>query len=99
MPADAHDPNALPDPPPHRSGQTTPDREDVTVRKEPHERDESSSSQASEPRGVMRQAAKDVERGLTDTSRAEATDQTYERNLRSEPQTADPRGKKKNEPG
>ena len=35
--------------------------------RQPNERDESSDSQASAPRDVMRQAASDIERGLKDT--------------------------------
>jgi hypothetical protein len=35
--------------------------------RQPNERDESSDSQASAPRDVMRQAASDLERGLEDT--------------------------------
>lgn len=35
--------------------------------RQPNERDESSDSQASEPRRVIAQAARDLERGLEDT--------------------------------
>jgi len=90
MPADARDPTQLPEPPPHGPGQTTTVRHDDTVHKQPHERDESVDSQHSEPRNIIKQAHDDVERGLADTTRGEATDQTYERNLRSEPQGAKP---------
>jgi len=88
MPKSTPAPQGPPQPPEHRAGQTTPIKDDVRAHKEPHERDESSGSQQSGPRDVIRQAHDDVERGLADTSRAEATDQTYARNLRSEPQDA-----------
>ncbi len=102
-----HDPRAptkpagLADPPPHRPGQTTPVQDAVPAPKQPHERDESADSQQAAPSDRMQQAHDDVERGVVDTSRAEATDQTYERVLRSEPQapvpaarTAPTRGKR-----
>ena len=88
MPKAAPAPQGPPAPPEHRPGQTTPIKDGVPAHKEPYERDESSASQQSGPRDVIRQAHDDVERGLADTSRAEATDQTYARNLRSEPQDA-----------
>lgn len=88
MPKPPPAPRGPPAPPEHRSGQTTPIKDGVPAPKEPYERDESSASQQSGPRDVIRQAHDDVERGLADTSRAEATDQTYARNLRSEPQDA-----------
>ena len=56
--------------------------------KQPHERDESSESQQRAPDPVMHQAQADLERGLADTSKAEATEETYARNLRSEPPDA-----------
>jgi hypothetical protein len=37
------------------------------VKRMPHERDESPDSQDKEPRGVMKQAAADLEQGLVDT--------------------------------
>ncbi|WP_020654000.1 hypothetical protein [Massilia niastensis] len=37
------------------------------VKRQPHERDESPDGQAQEPRGVIKQAAKDLEQGLVDT--------------------------------
>lgn len=37
------------------------------VKRQPHERDESPDGQDAEPRGVMKQAAKDLEQGLVDT--------------------------------
>lgn len=45
----------------------------------PHERDESSDSQQSHPRGVIRQAHEDVERGLVDTDRGTPAHDTYQR--------------------
>ena len=74
--------------PPHRDGQTTPQSEAKRVGKAPHERDESSASQQGAPSDLMQKAHDDVERGLVDTSRAEATDATYRRELRSQPQAA-----------
>ena len=82
--------------PPRRPGQTVrtrdpqrpkpppgePDAERMP--KEPHERDESSASQQSAPREVIRQAHDDVEQGRRDTSRGEATDATYAREFRDE---------------
>ncbi|WP_273028850.1 hypothetical protein [Massilia timonae] len=37
------------------------------VKRQPHERDETPDGQDQEPRGVMKQAAKDLEQGLVDT--------------------------------
>ena len=76
--------------PPHREGQTTPQKAQRRAHQQPHERDESSASQQREPSELIEQARSDVERGLVDTSRAEATDATYGRELRSEPQAAHP---------
>lgn len=45
----------------------------------PHERDESSDSQDSRPRKVIRQAHEDVERGLVDTDRGTPAHDTYQR--------------------
>ena len=84
----------LPDPAEHRDGETTPAKDAKRAPKQPHERDESASSQEQPaPNDVMQQAHDDVERGLVDTSRAEATDRTYGRNLRSEPQESVPGAK------
>ena len=47
------------------------------VPRQPHERDESSDSQGSAPQGTPSQAAKDVSKGLVDTSKAKETDETY----------------------
>ena len=74
--------------PPHREGQTTPQKAERRSDKAPHERDESSASQQRAPSELMQQAHDDVERGVVDTSRAEATDATYRRELRPEPQDA-----------
>lgn len=41
--------------------------EEQSYKREPHERDESPDGQDTEPRGVMKQAAKDLEQGLVDT--------------------------------
>lgn len=49
----------------------------------PHERDESRDSQDSEPRPVIEQARKDVERGLKDTDRGTPMDALYKRTARS----------------
>jgi len=76
--------------PPHREGQTTPQKAERRADQAPHERDESSASQQREPSELMQQAHDDVERGVVDTSRAEVTDATYGRELRSEPQEAAP---------
>lgn len=49
----------------------------------PQERDESSDSQVLEgQRDIIRQAQEDLERGLQDTSRAQATNEAYERQKR-----------------
>lgn len=37
------------------------------VKRQPHERDESPDGQDQQPRGVMKQAASDLEQGLVDT--------------------------------
>ena len=76
--------------PPHREGQTTPQKAERRAHQQPHERDESSASQQGAPSELMEQARKDVESGLVDTSRAEATDATYGRELRPQPQAAHP---------
>jgi hypothetical protein len=41
--------------------------EEQSYKREPHERDESPDGQDTEPAGVMKQAAKDLEQGLVDT--------------------------------
>lgn len=40
---------------------------DDGVKRQPHERDESPDGQDQEPRGIMKQAASDLEQGLIDT--------------------------------
>jgi hypothetical protein len=45
----------------------------------PHERDETVGMTGGIPNDVVEQASADVERGLVDTSRAEATDPAYQR--------------------
>ena len=85
---ESRDPDGPQRVPPHREGQTTPQQAQRRADQAPHERDESSSSQRQgEPSELMKQARDDVERGLVDTSRAEATDATYRRELRPEPQS------------
>ena len=49
----------------------------------PHERDESSDSQETTPREVMKRAHDDLEQGREDTDRGPAMDETYHRTLRS----------------
>lgn len=69
------------------TGQTTARQAQKRVPRLPHERDQSADSQtqvAPEQQEVMRQAQKDVERGLQDTSKAEATDAVYRRNFAKE---------------
>jgi len=41
--------------------------EEQSYKREPHERDESPDGQDTKPRGIMKQAAKDLEQGLVDT--------------------------------
>jgi hypothetical protein len=41
--------------------------EDQSYKREPHERDESPDAQGARPRGIMKQAAEDLEQGLVDT--------------------------------
>ncbi len=41
--------------------------EEQSYKREPHERDESPDGQDQRPRGVMKQAAEDLEQGLVDT--------------------------------
>ena len=68
---------------PHNSGKTTPQTSDKEVSPRlPHERDESSDSQTSEPSEVMRQAKKDIDRGLVDTDRGPVMDKVYEEKVR-----------------
>ena len=41
--------------------------EEQSYKREPHERDESPDGQGVRPRGIMKQAAEDLEQGLVDT--------------------------------
>ena len=41
--------------------------EEQSYKRQPHERDESPDGQDTAPRGIMKQAAKDLENGLVDT--------------------------------
>jgi hypothetical protein len=68
---------------PSISGQPTP--------RLPHEHDESSDSQHSEPRRVVKQGEDDVQRGLVDTDRGEPARRTYERLRRGAAPQAPPR--------
>ena len=43
----------------------------------PHEQDESATSQASEPRKIMKQASADIKRGLVDTDRGVPAGKAY----------------------
>lgn len=59
---------------------TTDDPTDVpqSAPRLPHERDESSDSQLTEPRGKMKQAHQDLARGLVDTDRGTPADEAYQ---------------------
>lgn len=63
------------------------------VDKLPHERDESTDSQHSEPRPEMAQAYEDLKQGRVDTDRGPPMDQTYERTLRNQGKTPRSKGK------
>ena len=56
----------------------------------PHERDETVGMTGGVPNEVVQQASADVQRGLVDTSRAEATDPTYQRQKRDDDTAAEP---------
>jgi hypothetical protein len=45
--------------------------EEQSYKREPHERDESPDAQGARPRGIMKQAAEDLEQGLVDTENYE----------------------------
>jgi hypothetical protein len=67
-----------------RNGDTTVNQEQEKVPRLPHERDQSADSQPDTDhsggnRATGSQAHDDVERGITDTSRGEQSDQTYNR--------------------
>lgn len=60
-------------------GDTVQSRDDRPEPKLPHERDESSSHQGTEPHERIEQGRKDIEAGLVDTSKHKETDETYQR--------------------
>jgi hypothetical protein len=60
-------------------GATRPVKDGAPSPRQPNERDESSDSQQGAPSDLMRKAHDDVERGVADTSRGEATDAAYRR--------------------
>jgi hypothetical protein len=67
-----------------RQGDTLPAQGEsqAEVPRMPHERDESADSQApQEPSGrrMGRQGAQDIERGVVDTSKGEALEETYDK--------------------
>ena len=70
---------------PHDSGDTATIRNEHPSYRLPHQRDESTSTQAGQPGPTQQQAHTDAEKGLPDTSRAETTDETYAREFRSDP--------------
>lgn len=80
------------EPPPHDSGQTTPHLTPGAGPRLPHERDESSDSQPQAPGKVIRQAGKDVERGLVDTDKGPVLDEVYERQVRPQGERTEHRG-------
>jgi len=45
--------------------------EEQSYKREPHERDESPDGQGVKPRGIMKQAAEDLQQGLVDTENYE----------------------------
>jgi hypothetical protein len=45
--------------------------EEQSYKREPHERDESPDGQSVKPRGIMKQAAEDLQQGLVDTENYE----------------------------
>jgi len=71
--------------PPHNSGDTAAIRNEHPSYRLPHQRDESTSTQAGHPGPTQQQAHADATNGLADTSRAETTDETYAREFRSDP--------------
>ena len=83
MPTPNRRPPGPDEPKPHRPGQTTTNVSGEPAPRLPHEHDESSDSQDSEPRDVIRQAHEDVQRGLEDTSRGATSDEVYNRHLRT----------------
>ena len=81
--------------PRHHGGRTTTVRNEHGSHPLPHERDESTTApvegaeatgtQGGGPTDLGRRAHQDVEQGIADTTRAEATDETYARGFRSDP--------------
>jgi hypothetical protein len=69
-------------------GETVPVMSEGRAPRLPHERDESSSSQNSAPRDVIRQAHKDVKAGIKDDDLGPPMDDTYAREFRSEDDTS-----------
>jgi len=65
--------------PAKHSGRTQAIIEKKSAPRLPHERDESSDSQATAPRGVMKQAHADVVSGKVDTDRGKPLDETYQK--------------------
>lgn len=65
-----------------KQGETLPVMSDGRAPRLPHERDESSSSQSSEPRENIQQAAKDIEAGIKDGDLGPPMDDTYHREFR-----------------
>ena len=60
--------------------QTTPhDRAVEASARLPHERDQSTAMTAATPDPAIQQAARDVKRGLSDTSKGAETDKAYQR--------------------
>lgn len=68
-----HDPNA---PARKPTDPTTPVPSEPAL---PHERDESTSMTGGLPSGVVQQGARDLQRGLEDTSRAPEADRAYKK--------------------
>jgi len=66
--------------------------EEQSYKREPHERDESPDGQGVKPRGVIKQAAEDVQQGLVDTENYERQssqvdlDQAFSRDTNSSAQ-------------
>ncbi len=63
--------------PPHGNTHSTKDDQDTP--RMPHEHDESADSQDSQPREVIRQAHRDVSRGLKDTDKGPPMDEAYKK--------------------
>jgi hypothetical protein len=59
--------------------QTPQDRSDEASLELPHERDQASDMTAARPDPAVKQAAKDVAGGLSDTSKSSEMDKTYKK--------------------